>query len=406
MNRHPRPTDAVRLVGGVALMLVAAPNTGCREPAGHEDEASVPAHHDPHHVDEPGHGDPPRRVRLSPQVMADAGIEVGRVTQAVIRPTVELPGHVQVDPDRAAEVPALLAGTVDRILVKVGDVVKIGDPIASIRAPGLGELRSAVASVKAQAASARANAERLRSLVPKRLASEQEALTAEAQAKALQAQVDGSQQQLRAMGLQGGRTTALAFTVRAPKAGIVLERSVRVGSSVTATSTVATLAALDEVWFLAHVFEKDVAHIREGAQAEVELHAYPDERFSGQVQYIDHQVDLDTATLSARIPLANPEGKLRLGLFGTALVALTTEPPRAPTLVVPRSAITEIEGQSVVFVAHEDGDFEVHEVVLGDADPGRVEILHGLREGEQVVVEGAFNVKSAILRGTLEEGGH
>jgi membrane fusion protein, heavy metal efflux system len=74
-----------------------------------------------------------------------------------------------------------------------------------------------------------------------------------------------------------------------------------------------------------------------------------------------------------------------------------------PVLVVPRSAVTEIAGKAVVFVRQEDGDFEVHPVVLGQSAPGIVAVLSGLREGEAVVSEGAFSIKSVVLKSTFGE---
>ena len=72
-----------------------------------------------------------------------------------------------------------------------------------------------------------------------------------------------------------------------------------------------------------------------------------------------------------------------------------------PVLVVPRSALTEIAGKQVVFVKVAEGEFETHDVLTGDAAAGKVRILSGLREGEQIVTEGAFTVKSVLLRGTI-----
>jgi cobalt-zinc-cadmium efflux system membrane fusion protein len=68
--------------------------------------------------------------------------------------------------------------------------------------------------------------------------------------------------------------------------------------------------------------------------------------------------------------------------------------------------VVELSGKSVVFVRQPDGDFELHELVLGESNLGRVHVLSGLREGEAVVVTGAFTLKSAVLRGTLAEEGH
>ena len=100
--------------------------------------------------------------------------------------------------------------------------------------------------------------------------------------------------------------------------------------------------------------------------------------------------------------LTNDAGLLRIGLFGTARVAkgIATGTPR---LAVPRNALIDVAGKTVVFVRQPDGDYEMHDVVPGESSVGMVEIVSGLREGEDVVVEGAFTLKSAVLRGTLGE---
>lgn len=74
-----------------------------------------------------------------------------------------------------------------------------------------------------------------------------------------------------------------------------------------------------------------------------------------------------------------------------------------PVLVVPRTALVEVAGKTVVFVRVNEEKFELHEVSTGDAAAGKVRILSGLREGEAVVSEGAFTIKSVILRGTLAD---
>jgi cobalt-zinc-cadmium efflux system membrane fusion protein len=176
-----------------------------------------------------------------------------------------------------------------------------------------------------------------------------------------------------------------------------------VGQPVGTDHTIASIADLSEVWFLARVFEKDLGRLELQAPAEVTLNAYPHERFDGKVEYIGKQIDPVARTVNARIRLTNKEDHLRLGLFGTAHVVVRGPAGASndPVLVVPRSALTEIAGKKVVFVRVTDGEFETHEVTVGDAAAGRVRILAGLREGEQVVVDGAFTVKSVLLRGTI-----
>jgi membrane fusion protein, heavy metal efflux system len=165
--------------------------------------------------------------------------------------------------------------------------------------------------------------------------------------------------------------------------------------------TIAHIADLSQVWFLARVFEKDLGRLDVGAAAEVTLNAYPNERFGGKVEYVGKQIDPVARTVNARIRLTNKDDVLRLGLFGTAHVVTKSAGANEPVLVVPRSALIELAGKTVVFVQVTEGEFETHEVTTGDAAAGRVRVLSGLREGEPVVVDGAFTVKSVLLRGTL-----
>jgi cobalt-zinc-cadmium efflux system membrane fusion protein len=94
---------------------------------------------------------------------------------------------------------------------------------------------------------------------------------------------------------------------------------------------------------------------------------------------------------------------LRIGLFGTARVVTKGERAGEPSLVVPRSALTDVAGKQVVFVHVTGDDFELHEVTSGEGAAGKVRILSGLREGEEVVSSGAFTIKSVLLRGTLAD---
>ena len=119
--------------------------------------------------------------------------------------------------------------------------------------------------------------------------------------------------------------------------------------------------------------------------------------------FANQQIDPVARTVTARIRLANRSDILRIGLFGSARVSVDEEAKKAPVLAVPRSALSEIGTKTVVFVRHADDDFELHEVVLGDAALGKVEVVSGLRDGEQVVTDGVFTLKSAVLKSTLKE---
>lgn len=369
------------------------------EPHGHDAKPAGSAH-----KDEPEHEELPHHVRLKPEVIEAAGIKTRKVERQKLLPTRKLPGEIVADPDRSARISSPVAGRLEEARLREGAQVKKGEVVAVVRVPELGRIHGAQAAAAARARAARANAERLEDLAKKHLASEQAWLDAKADAEAYSAEARALGGQLAAMGSGSGGTAApFLLALRSPVAGVVVARDAVVGQPVAADQVLGTVADLSEMWFLARVFEKDLEQIRVGSAVEVQLNAYASRRFSGTIELVGQQIDPVARTVTARVRLKNPEGLLRLGLFGAALVSIPGEDGATTRLVIPRDAVTEIGGKQVVFVRQPDDDFEIHPVVLGQGAPGLVEVISGLREGELVVSEGVFSLKSVVLKSTLAE---
>jgi cobalt-zinc-cadmium resistance protein CzcA len=150
---------------------------------------------------------------------------------------------------------------------------------------------------------------------------------------------------------------------------------------VSAEHVVVSVADLRRGYFLARVFEKDLAQIHQEAKAEVRLNAYPDQVFEGEVESVGRQLDPAARTVLARIAVRDERGLLRVGLYGTAVVVRGESGETEPRVVVPVDAVTRVGETEAVFVAHPDGDFELHPVTLGRSAAGKVEVLSGLRPG-------------------------
>lgn len=346
-------------------------------------------------------GDDAKKVQLTPEVMAKAGVKLAPAMKEILAPTVAVPGDVVADPDKSARITAPVAGRLERVTFIEGARVKVGDPLAVLRVPDLAKARSTFTSSSARGQAARANAERLKALSAKGLASNQEVLAAEAEADAIESEARAARDQLGALGTSTDASGGALLSLRAPIAGVVVSRNAVVGQAVTAEQAIGAIVDLSEVWFLARVYEKEVSRIATGADAEIRVNALPKERFLGKVEYIGQQMDPGSRTFTTRIRLKNDAALLRVGFYGTATIAATgPEQKTAAVLALPTTAITEMQGKPVAFVKEADG-FERRDLTLGTESIGKVEVLSGVREGEQVVVEGAFTVKSALLKGTM-----
>lgn len=354
------------------------------------------------HADEAEHPALPTRIRLTPEVVRDAHVATAPVTRGALAEAVSLGGELTADPDRVARISSPSPGRIERVLFQEGKPVKKGDVLATIRVPELGSLRSAYAATLAKAKAARSNAARIKDLLSQRLASEQSYIDANASADALEAEAKASGEQLKATGAEAAGSSP-ELVLRSPVSGVVMARDAVVGQPVSSAQVLGSIADLSQVWFLGRVFEKDLGRIRVGARADVVLNAYPREHFSGSIAYLGQQVDPIARTVTARVPLDNRGGLLRVGLFGNAQIATGELGKKPPTLLVPDSAITDLAGNPTVFVRQADGDFDAHSVVVGDTAAGQTEILSGLRDGELVVSDGVFTLKSAVLKSSLGE---
>ena len=372
-------------------------------PSTESDAGVAPTSAPPHDDESEEHEALPTKVRLPASVVRSAGIKVAAATSDSLPATVDLTGEIAADPDKSARLAARVAGRIVEVKVKEGGRVTAGQTVAVLESPELARARATLASASARAKSARLNADRLKNLEAKSLASGQELSAAQAEAAALDAEVAAARQTLGALGqgsaeAQGG---SARVTIRSPLTGFVLSRDAVQGQSVDAEHVIAVVGDLENVYFLGRLFEKDLARVKVGASTEVRLNAYPNEVFEGKIETIGRQLDPAARTVTARILIHNHGDLVKVGLFGTARVVVGPAENPAKRVVVPLAAVTRVANKDVVFVRQADGDFETHPVTVGRTAGGRVEILSGLRAGEQVVVDGVFTLKSTILKGTF-----
>jgi cobalt-zinc-cadmium efflux system membrane fusion protein len=374
-------------------------------------EASQPATQDKaprgaHHDEDTAHDEPLRRVKLAPRVIQAAGIKSEPVRPQRLPATVELPGEVAADPDRSARVAARVGGRVTQVQFKEGQRVAEGALLVVLESTEIAHGQADFRSLQARAQAAHKNAERLAALAKSGLAAGQELLAAQTEARSLRAEAEATERGLRAAGLGSGQIGqgSARIEVRAPFAGIALSRSAVIGQTVAAGHVFTDLVSLEQAYFVGRLFEKNIARVRAGQAAEVRLNAYPGEVFVGQVEVVGAQLDPLARTVVARIAIPDHDALLKVGLFGKARVSCPApEPDNPPRLVLPLAAVTDIAGKPSVFVRQADGDFEIRAVTVGKSAGGLVEILGGLRPGEQVVTEGAFTLKSVALKSRFGE---
>jgi cobalt-zinc-cadmium efflux system membrane fusion protein len=386
----------------VAAMLFALPACGDKREAEPEKKEAAKtekkaAGKDKDHKD---------RVVLSPEAMKNAGIKVIALKAESLPDTIRATANIAHNQDRSFHVTPRVRGRVVEVYASIGSAVSVGSSLALLDSTELGEARAEHAKAVALLDLAKSNVERERRLFEQKISPQKDLLAAQAEERRGEVEVRMLHEKLRLYGLSdgeinGSNAAPSRYMVRAPGPGVVLEKEITLGEVIEAGKKVFTISDLSTVWVLLNIYEKDLAKVTRGTSVKIQTESYPGEIFAGKVAYIGDVVDLQNRTVSLRVEVPNPSRRLKPGMFATAEVVASGTVAKA--IVIPSSAIQKIERKPVAFVWQSDGSFAKKELQLGKEMSGRVEVKSGLTDGEQVVVEGSFTLKSELLKGTLAE---
>jgi membrane fusion protein, copper/silver efflux system len=331
----------------------------------------------PVYADEGAQGDPPGTVQISPGRLQTLGV---RTEAAAMRPaagrTVRATGILQFDERHLATVTTKVPGWIEHLAVAAtGDPVKRGQVLAEIYAPDL-------------------------------VASEEEYLVAARMGGAIGA---ASDQRLRALDIPEDEIARLRRTGRsarriavvAPADGVVIDKPIQEGMRVDAGEALYRTADLTDLWLIAQVQEQDLGAIQPGESARASFVAFPGRPFEGKVDFIYPSLSAETRTARVRILLPNPDGALRAAMYGN--VEIDGAAGGEPVLSVPNSAVLDSGTRQVVLVASGEGRFEPRPVQLGVHGDDWVQVLTGIKPGEQVVVGANFLIDAeSNLRAALQ----
>jgi RND family efflux transporter MFP subunit len=312
-----------------------------------------------------------------------------------------IPGTVEPNAYKQIIVTPLVAGRVTRVLVELGHQVRRGQTLAQIFSPELAEAQTKYLSANAELEAHERELDRTTKLVGIGAASQQELERLHAGHTAKLASVQSLRSRLVLLGMAApavegmapGKEVEATTSIPAPIAGVVTERGVNVGLNVDTATKLFTVVDLSTVWVVGALYEKDFSHVRVASPALVTTSASPGLKFDGRVSYIDPQVSPDTRTARVRVEVPNRRQELRLGMYAD-LEIQTTAGGQAVT--IPSSAVQTVGDRQVVYIANpgEPGKFEEREVRLGQVSNERIEVVSGVKPGEQIVSKGSFFVRA------------
>jgi cobalt-zinc-cadmium efflux system membrane fusion protein len=162
-----------------------------------------------------------------------------------------------------------------------------------------------------------------------------------------------------------------------------------------------TLADTSVLWAMVSIPETQLARVRVGQRVELTVESLPDRTFGGKLTWLSSGVDEHTRLAQGRAELANVEGLLKAQMFARARIVTTSS---SHEVLVPASAVQNVSGTAVVFVKSGEDLYEARAVELGARERGQIQVVAGLQPADEIVVAGAFALKSQFLISRLGAG--
>lgn len=311
-------------------------------------------------------------VHLSDEAAALANIQTWVVGAPHAENTLRLYGTIKTDETQTHSLTAHYNGRIERLFINyTGQRVNKGQVVARIYSPDL-------------------------------FAAQQELLEAVKMKDLQPGLFEAAQTKLKYWNLTDGQIRQILQTghpqptmdLLATVAGTVVERNIQQGDYVNAGQVLFTISNLSRLWAMFDVYESDLPSIKVGNQLQFTVSGMEDRPITGRIAFIDPVINPQSRTAKARVELMNSDGRLKPEMFATAELKVSHS-TADNGLMLPKSAILWTGKRSVIYVKMPHTDqpsYQMREVTLGGGMGDYYRIESGVREGDEVVVNGAFTI--------------
>ncbi|HEY2462475.1 MAG TPA: efflux RND transporter periplasmic adaptor subunit [Steroidobacteraceae bacterium] len=343
---------------------------------------------------------PAGAFRASPQQLKTLTVESVGLHGFVSEELTE--GKIVANGDRATPVFSPFSGRITRVIAALGDTVKAGAPLATVEATEFVQAQNDLATAASSVKLARVSETRKHALYDAKGGSLQDWQSAQNDLTSAETAFSAARNRLRILGkspaeiaaLEKNRAISPVATLSAPIAGVVVDRQVGPGQYVQAAAATPqfTIADTSSVWLVANVRETDAALVKLGQAAEVHVPAYPSRIFKARLTYVSAVIDPVTHRLPVRAEIGNRDGALKPEMFANFRI-LTGDASESPA--VPQSAVVYEGASAHVWVLGTDGLLSLRGIRTGRSNDGLIEVLEGLKPGENVVTKGGLFIDQA-----------
>lgn len=357
-------------------------------------------------------------LHLTQKQQDEWGLALAAPSQESLASQTVLPGVLDLNQNKTAHISSFVQGKVVTISADLGDRVRRGQTLLVLNAPEFGKAQADFLEARARFLLSQKEYERAKMLFREKAIEEKEYLRREAEYEKLSTEYGAYGSALHSYGLDHEQIDALIEKCKAvedeqyrceladpllplcsPIAGTIILREAVVGEHVPPEKILFTASDLSTLWALLDAYEKDIPFISLKSRVVIKSSLYPERRFPGRITYISDLIDPKSRTIKVRVEVENRDGLLKPHMYIQGVIE--NDAGARTLLAVPEEAVQTLDGEKIVFIQETQNIFAVRYVKLGQKIGDKRIITQGLTQGEEIVVKGAFKLKSEISKATF-----
>ncbi|WP_320052935.1 efflux RND transporter periplasmic adaptor subunit [uncultured Acetobacteroides sp.] len=321
-------------------------------------------------------------------------IAIDTVRMAPIEDALKLTGEVGCDENKMAKIYPSNSGQVLHVKASLGDRVSKGQVLAVIKSADIAGGYSDLEGAKADLATAQRNLQNVEGMYHSGLSSERDYQEARNNVQKARSAVSKISSQLSING-GGAAKSGGTYAIKSPISGFIVERNISEGSFIRTDNgaSLFTVAALDNVWIWANVFERDIANVGVGFSAKVRTLSYPDRIFSGKVDKASSVLDPVSKVMKVKIVIPNKDMLLKPGMYADVFVS---KKESKVGLEVSASALLSENGKNFVVVIKDRSHYSIRPVTVLKTVGDACYISSGLSAGEKVITQNQLLVYNQL----------
>ena len=350
-------------------------------------------------------------VLLAGEKLEGAGIKVQKARKEAVSAPLSATAAIEFNGDRIARVSSRVAGRIRGIRASQGDRVEARQTLVYLDTVELNQAWAEYIKAKGRRELVLKNLKREETLYEKKISPEKDVLKARQELSEVEADLALAKERFRILGIDltqmeeersRGVEGPPLIPISSSIGGVVVERSVSHGEVVSPDKVLFIVADLATLWVLIDIYERDLPRLKSGMMVKASVAAFPDRDFKGSLSYISDVMDEKTRTVKARVTIDNSSGLLKPGMFATVSMEAFPDSQAEKIIAVPAEAILMEGSTRYVFVQVGKEQFQRTDITVGRTIGGRVEVTGGLKEGDPVVLQGAFVLKSELKKKSLQ----